>query len=283
MYRISLIGLLLFSPLAHAQQKGPKLPEGTFEKNLEYGKHERNKLDLFVPQGDGPFPLIIYVHGGGWEGGSKDGNAAASMAFKGFAVASINYRLSSHAVFPAQIEDCRTAVRFLRSNAKKYKLDPDHFGVIGTSAGGHLVALLGTGCDVKELDGENGKQEVSCAVQAVVDFYGPTDLAKLSPAIAKNNPVTRLLGGTTGEKKELAVLGNPITHISKKTPPFLIIHGDKDTLVPVNQSELLCEALKKANIDSTLVVIPGAGHGRDCHTEETRKQWSAFFEKHLKK
>lgn len=280
MYRISLICLFLTHPLAFAQSKPP---EGTSEKNLEYGKHERNKLDLFVPKGDGPFPLVIYVHGGSWEGGSKDGNAAASIAAKGFAVASINYRLSNHAVFPAQIEDCRAAVRFLRSNAKKYKLNSDRFGAVGLSAGGHLVSLLGTGCDVKELDGKNGKQDVSCAVQAVVDFYGPTDLAKLSPAFAKNNPVTRLLGGTTGDKKELATLGNPITHISKKTPPFLIIHGDKDTLVPVSQSELLSEALKKEKVDSTLVVVPGAGHGRDCHTDETQKQWTAFFEKHLKK
>ena len=141
--------------LANSFAQAPKLPEGAVaEKNLAYGEHERQKLDVFVPKGDGPFPLVVWVHGGAWEAGSKDGNPAAVLMDRGFAVASINYRYSKQAVFPAQINDCKAAIRWLRANAKKYKIDADHIGVMGASAGGHLVALLGTSGGVKELEGD---------------------------------------------------------------------------------------------------------------------------------
>ena len=257
------------------------------EKNLVYGEHERQKLDVSVPAGEGPFPLVVWVHGGGWEGGSKEGNAAASLVGRGFAVASINYRLSKQAVFPAQIHDCKAAIRWLRANAKKYKLDADHVGVMGASAGGHLVALLGTSGGVKELEGDLKPTEPSSKVQAVCDWFGPTDLARLSPAIATNNPITRLLGGTTSEKKELAVLANPITHVSKDAPPFLILQGDKDPLVAAEQSELLHAALEKGGVPSELVIFKGAGHGdgefrTQLGSEKNKSKIPDFFEKHLK-
>lgn len=271
-------------PAAPPEKTAPGLPPGTrTEKDIPYGDHERQKLDLYLPKGDGPTPLVVWVHGGGWEGGSKaDGGLARALLPRGYAVAAINYRLSKHAPFPAQIEDVKAAVRFLRANAGKYHLDPDHFGAAGASAGGHLVALLGTSGGAKDLDGDGGSKDVSSAVQAVVDFFGPTDLVKLSPPGAKNNPVTRLLGGTTGEKKDLAVKADPITYVDPKDPPFLIIHGDKDTLVPLSQSELLQAALKKAGVESELLVIPGAGHGNGVFTKETGAKVAAFFDKHLK-
>src|SRR5262249_38247477 len=161
---------------AKAQPKAPNIPEGTqTTRDLRYGPHqERNTLDLYVPKSDTPLPLVIWVHGGGWQDGN---NPAMQLLKSGYAVASINYRLSQHAVFPAQIEDCKAAVRLLRANAKKYNLNPDAFGAWGASAGGHLVALLGTSGEVKELEGEVGEsKDTSSRVQAVVDFYGPTDL-----------------------------------------------------------------------------------------------------------
>src|SRR5439155_7278574 len=129
--------------------------------------------------------------------------------------------------------------RFLRANADKYHLDPERFAAVGGSAGGHLVALLGTSGDVNELEGDVGPKGISSRVQCVIDFFGPTDLLKLSPPGAPANPVTRLLGGAPADKKELAVSSNPISHATKDDPPFLIVHGDKDPIVPHNQSELL--------------------------------------------
>jgi acetyl esterase/lipase len=278
----SLFAMLAVSGAAFGQAK---VPEGlaVSEKNLAYGDHERQKLDLFVPKGDGPFPLVLWVHGGGWSAGSKDSNPLMLMLAKGYAVASTNYRLSQHAPFPAQINDCKAAVRYLRANAAKYKLDPDRFGVAGASAGGHLVALLGTAGNVKELEGDGGNAKVSSKVQCVVDVFGPTDLIKLAGATDAENPITKLMGGKMSEKKELATQANPITHIDKDCPPFLILHGDMDKLVLLNQSELLLEALQKAKIPAELVVVKGAGHDGKVMGGENAAKVAAFFDKHLMK
>ncbi|MCI0703078.1 MAG: alpha/beta hydrolase [Planctomycetia bacterium] len=279
------------------QPKQPKLPAGTAEhRDLRYGEHkERNTLNLFVPKADKPLPLIIWIHGGAWSAGSKDGNNPA-MRFlgQGFAVAAINYRLSQHAVYPAQIQDCKEAVRFLRANAKKYNLNPDAFGVCGASAGGHLVALLGTSGGVKELAlAESKHKDVSDKVQCVVDFFGPTDLLKMAAQSGPNSkidhnspksPESRLIGGAIQENKEKAAKANPITYIDKDDAPFLILHGDMDPLVPPGQSELLHEALKKAGVPSELVVIKGGGHGGSGFaTAENQDKIAKFFDKHLKK
>ena len=271
-------------PGGASRAKGPAVPPGTkVDTDLAYGDHDRQKLDLYRPKGDAPTPLVVWVHGGGWEAGSKSGgNPMLPLLARGYAVAAVNYRLSQHAPFPAQIEDVKAAVRFLRANAKAYDLDPDHFGAAGASAGGHLVALLGTSAGAKDLDGDGKYKDVSSAVQAVCDIFGPTDLVKLSPPGATNNPVTRLLGGTTGEKKALAARANPISFVDPKDPPFLILHGDKDTLVPVSQSELFRAALQKAGVANDLIVVPGAGHGPGVFTKETAAKIEGFFDKYLK-
>src|SRR5262249_32279005 len=152
------------------------------------------------------------------------GGPALGLLSKGYAVASINYRLSQHAVYPAQIEDCKAAVRFLRANAKKYNLDPDHFGVWGASAGGHLVALLGTTGGGKELEGDGGNKEVSSKVQAVVNWFGPTDLTKMGGSHDNpDSPEAKLLGGPVQENKDKAAKANPITYVAKDAAPFLIL------------------------------------------------------------
>ena len=281
------IALSAISTTIHAQVPKDAPAGTTANRDLTYGDHERQKFDLFVPKSEKPLPLIIWVHGGGWEGGSKEGNPAVSLLSKGFAVAGINYRLSKHAPFPAQIHDCKAAVRHLRANAKKYNLDADHIGVWGASAGGHLVALMGTSDGVKELEGDGGNLKESSRVQAVCDWFGPTDLMKLSPAGASPNAVTRFIGGDLGVKKDVASAANPITHIGKVVAPFLIIHGDKDRLVPLSQSELLHEALKKAGIETELMIFKGAGHyDQEFRTQitatENRDKTVKFFDKHLK-
>ena len=270
----------------------PKLPEGTKAlRNVAYvtNGHERQKLDLFVPPGaTNPLPLIIWVHGGAWLGGSKEQCPALTYLQKGYAVASINYRLSQHAVFPAQIEDCKAAVRWLRAHAKENNLDPDRFAAWGASAGGHLVALLGTAGDVKKFD-VGANLEVSSRVQAVVDFFGPTDLTAMAKDSlpdsridhnAPDAPEAKLIGGPVQENKEKAAAANPITYVARNNPPFLIMHGNKDNLVPYQQSELLRDALQKVGVPVTFKIIEGAGHG--FGGAEIDRQVAAFFAEQLK-
>jgi acetyl esterase/lipase len=259
--------------LASAQSApAPRIPAGVkAHRDLAYveGGHERQKLDLYLPEkSDGPLPLIIWVHGGGWQNGSKDGCPPLRGGYveRGYAMASIGYRLSQHAVFPAQIEDCKAAIRWLRAHATEYGLDPARFGVWGSSAGGHLVALIGTSGDVKDFDiGANLDQ--SSRVQAVCDYYGPTDFIAFvtrpgyESHSSATSPEAKLIGGAVIENKEKAVRANPITYVTKDDPAFLIVHGDKDPTVPINQSQLLFDALKMAGVSSHFHTIHGAGHG----------------------
>jgi acetyl esterase/lipase len=238
-------------------------------------------------------PLIIWVHGGAWLGGSKANPPALQFLSRGYAVASINYRLSQHAPFPAQIEDCKSAIRFLRAHAKEYNIDPERIGVWGESAGGHLVALLGTSGGNVPLAGDHPQNaNQSDRVQCVVDFFGPTDLLQI-PAMAgpdvkydfngPNSLLTRFLGGPMNTKQHLATIANPITHISKDDPPFLIVHGTADPIVPIGQSKILNDALKKAGIESEMISVKGAGHGVGIYGDkEVSAKVKAFFDKHLK-
>jgi acetyl esterase/lipase len=250
-------------------------------RDLEYvpGGHERNRLDLYLPEKAArPLPVILYVHGGGWQGGDKSNGPALRFASKGYAVASMNYRFSQHATFPAQIYDCKAAVRWLRANARKYGLDADHIGAWGGSAGGHLVALLGTTAGVKELEGPGGNEEQSSRVQAVVDWFGPTDFL----TVGAKETRTQLLGGDPQTKKEKALKASPMTYVSKDAAPFLIMHGDGDETVPIAQSETFAAALKKAGADATFVVIKGGKHGGALFTNaESMKLIEDFFARHL--
>jgi acetyl esterase/lipase len=292
----SLVLLLAVAPVVAAQPPRPKPPDGTtVHADLEYvpGGHERQRLDLYVPaKADTPLPVIVWIHGGAWLGGSKDGGSPALPCVgNGYAVASINYRLSQHAVFPAQIEDCKTAIRWLRANAKTYNLNPDRIGVWGASAGGHLVALLGTSGGTPDLEGKDGNAAQSSRVQAVVDFFGPTDFLQMDAHAVPGagmkhdlpaSPESRLVGGAIQENVEKVRRANPITYVTKDAPPFLIVHGEQDPLVPCHQSELLYEALKRARSNVTFYKIAGAGHGGlEFNSDMMRAAVQAFFDKHL--
>ena len=243
-------------------------------KDLAYVEngHERQKLDLYLPiEGTGPRPLVVWIHGGAWRAGSKNGGPYRPLLARGFAVASINYRLSQHAIFPAQIHDCKAAIRWLRANAKQHAIDPDRIGVWGSSAGGHLVAMVGTTGDVKELEGELGNNDVSSRVQAVCDWFGPTDFLLMNKQAgdrgkmdhdASDSPESKLIGAPIQDNPSKARRASPLTYVSADDPPFLIVHGDRDGLVAAGQSRLLQAALEKAGVKSKLSIVEGAGHGQ---------------------
>ncbi|MBT2653971.1 alpha/beta hydrolase [Bacillus sp. ISL-18] len=240
-------------------------------------------LDLYLPIGtEGPVPVIVWLHGGGWRIGDRKLGPDFRVRFaeRGFAMASIEYRLSSEATFPAQIHDVKAAIRWLRSAAKEYGLDSGNIGLWGSSAGGHLAALAGT-TGFGRLEGlELGNQEFSSEVQAVVDGYGPIDFLQLDvhseftpsddPESNRLNsvqrhtdpdsPESKLLGAPIEIVPHLVREANPITYIDKKAPPFLILHGMSDLAVPVSQSELLYKALSEQGNEATLCLIEELGH-----------------------
>lgn len=281
-------------PAAQANKSGATLPAGArVIKDIAYviDGHARQKLDLYLPAKGNNFPLIVWIHGGAWREGSKDNTRATWLLDEGYAVASVNYRLSQHASFPAQLEDCKAAIRWLRANAAQHGYDGNRIGVWGASAGGHLVALLGVTGDVKEFD-KGANLQVSSRVQAVCDFFGPTDLTKMNEQAGArgrmdhdlpDSPESQLIGGPVQQNKEKAARANPLTYISKGDAPFLILHGDQDNLVPSGQSELLHAALSKAQLQSTLHVVKGAGHGgAEFETPEVRAMVKRFFAQHLR-
>jgi len=271
----------------------PRLPQGVVvERDIAYVKngHERHKLDMYRPEKSNTIrPLVVWVHGGGWRNGSKNNCPAVPLVNRGFVVASINYRLSGHAVFPAQINDCKAAIRWLRANAETYGIDGDRIGVWGSSAGGHLVALVGTSGDVEFLEGDSGHAEQSSRVQAVCDWFGPTDLLLMNKQAgesgridhdAADSPESKLLGGPLQDNADRARRAGPITYVTPDDPPFLIVHGDQDSLVHWKQSQMLADALKESRCDVTLTIVPGAGHGRFRDSKITENSFR-FFEKSL--
>ena len=264
----------------------------TTYKNIQYASVpgvDKNylSLDLYLPIGlTGKLPLIIQVHGGAWRMGDKKFCAANDVVSYGFAMACINYRLSQVAKFPAQIYDVKSAVRWLRKNADKYNLDVNRFGAWGDSAGGHLVALLGTSGGVSGLEGDIGVTGYSSKVQAVVDWFGPTDFSKVIPLKEKYgeyyDAAGQLLGGVGAKLEDVKKLipeANPITYIDKNDPPFLIMHGKKDPTVMFNQSQLLHRAFKDKGVSSTLKLYPNGGDSMPDpkHTKEV----ISFFKKEL--
>ena len=286
--------LLLLPVLSGAAEMRAQTLQGGVRafRDLEYvtNGHARQKLDVYLPATGTNWPLIVWIHGGAWLEGSKESPPAVRFLREGYAVASVNYRLSQHAIFPAQIQDCKAAIRWLRANENQFGYDAKYVGVWGSSAGGHLVALLGTSGGVKEFGTVGANTNTSDRVQCVVDFFGPTDftlMAKQAPADsaiehdAPGSPESKLLGGPVQQRQELARTANPITYVSPDDPPFLILHGDKDNLVPIGQSELLQAALKKAGVDSTFFVVKGAGHGFR-NGPDLDPMVGEFFGKHLK-
>ncbi len=255
----------------------------------------KHLLDVYIPDGiTKPAKTVVYIHGGAWAKGSKDSPFGfCSELFKAnYVIVSINYRLSQDSIFPAQIYDCKTAIRFIKTHAREYMIDTCNIGVTGTSAGGHLVALLGTSNGVKSLEGLHlGSTKVSSNVHAVADFYGPTNFLEMDgyiPAFCEDPQIhsapksreSNLLGCWIQECPEKVAMANPITYIDGNEPPFSIHHGDADCTVSCHQSVLLQAALIANGQDSELTVYPGAGHGGFVD-ETVKKNVLKFFNKAL--
>lgn len=260
-------------------------------RDLEYARPQGRslKLDLYRPRSvQAPLPLVIFIHGGGWKEGDKANAVQAVLAGYGYAVASINYRLSTEAPFPAQIEDCKAAVRWLRAHAAEYRLDPQRVGAWGNSAGGHLAALVGLSPDRKEWE-VGGHLDQSSRVQAVCDFFGPTDLTDLeggAKAPARIKLVRQLIGGPLKQNAERVRLASPLFHVVAGAPPFFIAHGLDDDLVPVRHSRKLHQALRQQQVPAEILEVAKAGHGFSPTSQPPQGQIYlrvlAFFNRHLK-
>lgn len=302
---LAAVSLIAFDSLAWGQppkgfqglKAAPRLPDSVVvERDVQYGKAGERplKLDLVLPRksSEKPLPAIVFIHGGAWRAGDKAGgiwNVMRFVASGSYVGASVGYRLTGEAIWPAQIHDCKAAIRWLKANAKKYHIDPEKIGVWGSSAGGHLVSLLGTSGDVKELEGDCGSSDQSSRVACVVDFCGPSDFLAFakakrtgplpSPADSRS-PESILLGGPVEEKKDVARQASPVTYASADDPPFLIVHGTEDPIVPPQQAELLHAALKKAGTSPVLLKVHGAGHG--LGGPEVLRRVETFLDKHLR-
>jgi acetyl esterase/lipase len=256
--------LLAAAPPAPAQDRRPEV---VVERGLVFGKGggQELKLDLARPKdGDGPFPVVLCLHGGGWVGGDRGQltQTLEALARRGYVAASPDYRLAPKDHFPAPLEDCKAAVRWLRANVKKYNGDPQRIGALGFSAGGHLACLLGVTGKDDGLEGKGGNEDESSRVQAVVSFFGPTDLESddWGPVAVKTNLVP-LLGGTKAEKPELYHKASPLAYPCKDAPPFLFLHGDADKVVSPEQSKRLAKKLEAGGGWASVVLVEGEGHG----------------------
>ncbi|HVS33929.1 MAG TPA: alpha/beta hydrolase [Thermoanaerobaculia bacterium] len=289
--------LLLMLALAAPAQYPPTPGTGTFSitEALEYASVDGKPLllDLRIPDGPGPHPVIIYLHAGAWITGDRTGGPAIRQARRGYAVASIDYRLAPQYTWPAQIEDTKAAVRWIRANAARFNLDPERIGVFGTSSGGHLAAVLGTSGGVPALEGLHlGHAQFSSRVRAVVDFYGPTDLLRLEeqklPCFPLNGnlpflPPSLLMGCPIQQCPERTATASPLTYITPDDPPFLIVQGLLDCLVPWRQSVILHDALKESGVDSTLILLPKGQHGGDeFDDQEVKQAISDFLDQNLR-
>ena len=244
------------------------------------------RIDIVQPAiGDGPFPAVLVIHGGAWHEGGREENHRYLMAFarRGYVAASPQYRFCPKDTFPAQLEDVKAAVRFLRSNAKSLKVDPDRIGAMGFSAGAHLALLLGMTGPTDGFDGAASKGVPSARVQAVVDFFGPADLTAKDFSNTARGFVQCLIGAPASEKPELAARASPVTYVDADDAPVLIFHGSRDTLLPPTQAVALMEKLSAAGVPGRVEFLLGGEHGwQGAEWERTWKETLDFFDAYLK-
>lgn len=259
--------------------------------DIEYAKAANHslKLDLHRPPNSANPPLIVYVHGGAWRAGSKSDVPIAPLLDHGFAIASVDYRLSTEASFPAQAHDIKAAIRFLRAKADFFHIDAKRIAIIGSSAGGHLAALVGVTNGDKELEGKVGEHlDQSSDVQAIVSLYGASNLQTILSQSTEFGLKMRvpalqlLLGGQPQEKPALAKLASPIAHLDKNDPPLLLIHGDADPQMPPEQSQELAKAYESMKLPVKFISLPGSKHGgKEFYDEERTKLTAEFLKKAL--
>ncbi len=257
--------MLIFCP--HSLSAQATEPSFRVISDVQYctGAGKPLLMDVFVPRhrGTAPTPAVLWIHGGGWERGDKNGNSGAQLlGSEGFVTASLFYRLSGDSPFPADIEDCKCAIRFLRANASKYGIDPDRIGVAGASAGGHLAELVATADRSAGLEGDGGWNGVSSKVQAAAAYYGASDFMVGATQFQHHTGqvIVKLFRGTEKEKPELYRKASPIYYVSKDAPPLLLVHGKDDDLVPFDQSVRMAEAYHRVGRPVEFISVSHAGH-----------------------
>jgi acetyl esterase/lipase len=260
--------------------------------DLEYAEAggQPLKLDLYQPS-EPHAPLLVWLHGGRWEVGSKERMPLGGLLERGYAIASLDFRPASRARFPEQVHDVKAALRFLRARAADYGYDATRIGILGESSGGHLAALVGTTNGRAELEGSLGEHlGVSSDVHAIVSYFGASDLLTI---LAQSTPyglgirepaLKTLLGALPNENEALARLASPVFQVDTQDPPLLLLHGDQDPQMPINQSHELEGAYERAGLDAKLIVVHGAGHGGGAFFDPERtKVVAAFLDEHLRR
>ena len=267
--------------------------QSTHAQNLdiEYARVSEHvlKLDLHLPKAANP-PLIVYVHGGAWRAGSRADVPVAKLLDHGFAIASVDYRLSTEARFPAQIHDIKAAIRFLRAKSELFHVNTSRIGIIGSSAGGHLAALVGVTNGHKALEGRiGGHLDQSSDVQCIVSLFGASNLQSILSQSTEFGLKMRvpalqlLLGGQPNEKPELAHLASPVTHLDKSDPPLLLIHGDADPQMPPEQSREFAKAYQALKLPVQFITMPGSKHGgAEFYDDERTAIVARFLQTHLR-
>ncbi len=284
---------LIFLSFFLATPFAARADEPRITRDLEYARAGDIplKLDLYVPTNATTPPVIVWVHGGAWRSGSKNSPSILPLTNHGFAVASVQYRLSPVAKFPAQIHDIKAAIRYLRGTAKDHGISADKIAVSGGSAGGHLAALVGVSNEVKPLEGDLGQYlDESSNVQAIVVFYGASNLTTILSQSTPHGLSVRvpalelLLGGQPDSKPDLARHASPVFHVEKSDPPLLWYHGDQDPQMPIDQAHEMIAAYKKLNLPNTFQPVPGGIHGGKLfYTPEQFQQVADFLNSNLKK
>ena len=262
----SLLGLLVFCSSSRAADSN----RWEVVRDVEYARvgEQSLKLDLHVPRGKSRPPLIVWVHGGAWRSGSKKDMPLGKLVEEGYAVASVDYRLSTQAKFPAQIHDIKAAIRFMRGHANEWRVPAKKIVIAGDSAGAHLAALVGVSNGHQELEGDIGNErKQSSDVQGIISFYGGANLTTILKQSTPHGLSVRvpalelLLGGQPDDVPALARLASPVFHVDRRDPPLLLLHGDQDPQMPINQSLEFRGAYEKARAPVQLEIVHGAAHG----------------------
>jgi acetyl esterase/lipase len=259
------------------------------ENDVEFSNPDGQHLqvNLARPMGDGPFPAVLCIHGGGFRAGDRQGynGLIKTLAQHGYFAATITYRLAPKYQFPAAVYDCKAAVRWLRANAGKYKVDPQRIGVTGGSAGGHLVHFLGVTSDQKEFEGDGGYSDQSSRVQCVVSYFGPSDFTKsYGKSVDAAEVLPLFLGGNLEQAREKHIRSSPLYWVTPNAAPTLCIHGTKDPYVAYEQAVWIVDKLLNCGVEAQLMTIDGAGHGFSGeNAAKADAAMSAFFDRHLKK
>ena len=287
---LALCGLLFVSSLTRIEASPPVPESVVWEEGIEYSNPEDTHLQLNLARpksGDGPFPTVLCIHGGGFRAGKRESydTLCVKLAERGYVAATITYRLAPKHKFPAAVHDTKAAVRWLRANAAKYKINPDKIGVTGGSAGGHLAQFLGVTANVPQFEGTGGNANQSSAVTCVVNVYGPSDFTKsYGKSVDAHEVLPLWFGGDLSTHKAQHIQGSSLYWVTPNAAPTLCIHGTEDKYVAHEQAIWLIDKLKAATVEAELLTLEGAGHGfKGADAEKAEAALFTYFDKHLKK